>query len=197
MKITAYSLVALLFLTLVADAKTGTFYAVTDAVYKGNGSQKYPVFSGGNAAAAKEINSVVEKIVPAFMQRERDSYKEDIYVKSDYQVTYNYEDYLSIVFSFEYGLEGWPQNLERGYVFDSKTGRVLHAKDLHVTASAIKNKLHIMSNVKDIPLDANLKLNAVPNNFYYDNGFNLHFIFDKGSIAPEAYGIIDLNMDAY
>ena len=178
-------------------AGSGSFFTVTDAAYNGNDAQKYPVCSGGNTAAAKRINKFTEMVVPDFIQKERSAYKENIYVKSSYQITYNFHDYVSMVFTFEYGLEGWPQDHMRSYVFDSKTGRVLHAKDLRVSVKDIKNKLRIMADEKNIPLDGHAAIGSVPENFYYDKDFNLHFIFDKGRIAPEAHGIIDLNMDEY
>lgn len=178
-------------------AESNSFFTVTDAAYNGNDAQRHPVCNSGNTAAAKRINKFTEMVVHDFIQKERAAYKENIYVKSSYQITYNFSDFLSMVFTFEYGLEGWPQVHMHGYVFDSKTGRVLQAKDLRVRVNDIRNKLRIMSNVKNIPLDAHAHIETVPENFYYDNDFNLHFIFDKGRIAPEAYGIIDLNMDAY
>ncbi|MCR5563705.1 MAG: DUF4163 domain-containing protein [Desulfovibrio sp.] len=173
------------------------FFAVTNSLYRGDKELTYPIFSKGNAIAAKKINKFVESIIPTFIKDERKAYQEDIYVKSKYKITYNYNDYLSIVFTMEYGIKGWPQTVMRGYAFNSNTGDMIHAKDLNVTAWSIRNKLHIMAQQKNISLNESNKIRNVPDNFYYDNDFNLHFIFDKGTIATEADGIIDLNMDAY
>ena len=46
--------------------------------------------------------------------------------------TYNYNDFLSIVFTMEYGIEGWPQTVMRGYAFNSNTGDIIHAKDSYI-----------------------------------------------------------------
>ncbi|MBQ9406592.1 MAG: hypothetical protein IJU37_07655 [Desulfovibrio sp.] len=181
---TGLLLLLAVFLSVPAQAKNPcTFFACANAAYKGNAELIYPVFRQGNAAAARNINSVLGKVVPDFIQKERDSYKEDISVKSTYAITYNHKDYLSLVFTFTYGLEGWPQTHMRGYVFDSVTGRQLQTRDLPVTVKDIEYKLHIMGNVKGIPFDANRKLLTMPDNFYYDQDFSLHFLFGKGNMS--------------
>lgn len=52
-----------------------------------------------------------------------------------------------------------------------------------------------MFNAKNIKISKDIDLTKQIKNFYYDSNFNLHVIFDKGSIAPEAYGIIDITIN--
>ncbi len=187
---------ALLLLLPLNTRAEGDFFTVKNATFQGNSTQNYPVFSAGNPKAAPQINTFFQALVPTFITQKRASYQDDnIYVKSEYEITYNDNNYLSVIFTFEYGLEGWPQTQMFGYVFDSKTGRQLSVKDLQITSQAIKNELKKMFNAKNIKISKDINLTKQIKNFYYDSNFNLHVIFDKGSIAPEAYGIIDITIN--
>ena len=71
------------------------FFAVSNSLYRGDKELAYPVFSKGNVIAANKINTFVESIIPTFIKDERKAYQQDIYVKSKYKITYNYNDYLN------------------------------------------------------------------------------------------------------
>ncbi|MCR4666483.1 MAG: hypothetical protein K5657_04215 [Desulfovibrio sp.] len=188
-------LVLVIFIVTDSAKAAENFFEVKDSAYRGNPSQKYPLFKDGNQAAARKINSFTEMIIPDLIQSKTASYKEQIYVNSSYKVTLNSDENLSILFSFEYGLEGWPQYYSRGYVFDSKTGNILHLRDLPISINDVKAKLALLSKKKGIPISKHINFQELTENFYCDDDYSVHFIFNKGSIAPEAFGIIDLNMN--
>ncbi len=78
--------------------------------------------------------------------------------------------------------------------FYADTGQLVTADTLDVQTQNIMNGLRDKAKRENLTLNKNLTITKTPQNFYFDKNFDLHFIFDKGEIATEASGIIDLRM---
>ena len=188
-----------LLLTGIVSAQAwayGAFFTVSQTTLKPYKDVSLPVFSRDGTLSAQKINTHVQQFVTNFIQEKRESYQEDITVNATYAITYNNSNYLSMVFTFTYGLEGWPQYAAQGLTFRSDNGNLVRANDLNIRPQEIAKALFRQARAENVTLKKDLRLRTVPENFYFDKNCHLHFLFAKGEVATEASGAIDLLMPA-
>ena len=130
------------------------------------------------------------------IHEKRESYQEEIDVSCTYAITYNNSNYLSMVFTFTYGLKGWPQSIALGLTFLSDNGNLVRSNDFNISTQEISKALFRQARAENLTLKKDLRLKTVPENFYFDKNCHLHFLFAKGEVATEASGAIDLLMPA-
>ena len=172
----------------------GAFFTVSKTTLKPYKEVSLPVFSSHDTSSAQKINTHVQQFVTNFIQEKRNSYQEEITVNCTYEITYNSNDYLSMIFNFTYGLKGWPQHIAQGLTFQSDNGNLITAKDLKISTQEIFKTLSRQAKAENLTLKKDLTVTTVPENFYFDKNCHLHFLFAKGEVATEASGAIDLLM---
>lgn len=172
----------------------------------------YPIVHTGNSAVDKKINRVIDGITQNFLMELKTDRREhgiNITVESeDFEVKCNgaaNSNILSIIiWQSKYGSNGptHPTNYSRALTFDLTTGERLTTNDLAKFGYSDKNTLFQELLIKLRKYAANKNgmvsvdsVKTLPENFYFDEDFHLHFLFEQNSIAHYAVGKIDIDMD--
>ena len=169
----------------------------------------YPIVHTGNAAVDKKINSVIDGLTQNFLMEVKTDRREhgiNITVeRTNFQVMCNdakKSNVLSIILSqSKYGSNGpaHPTNYAHALTFDLTTGERLTTSDLAKFGYGDSNSLFQKLSLKLEEFNANRELKAskvtsLPENFYFDEDFHLHFLFEQNSIAHYAFGAIDIDI---
>lgn len=172
----------------------------------------YPIVHTGNSAVDKKINRVIDGITQNFLMELKTDRRErgiNITVESeDFEVKCNgaaNSNILSIIiWQSKYGSNGpaHPTNYLHALNFNLTTGERLTTNDLAKFGYADKNTLFQELLIKLRKYAANKNgmvsvdsVKTLPENFYFDEDFHLHFLFEQNSIAHYAVGKIDIDMD--
>ncbi len=189
----------------------GAAATVDEVIFNGNEKLKYPIVHTGNSAVDKKINRVLDGITQNFVMEVNTDRREhgiNITVEnSGFQIMCNgakNSNVLSmILYQSKYGSNGpaHPTNYSHALNFDLSTGERLKTSDLAKFGYGDSNSLFqkLSLKLKDYVAARNIKNmsepKSLPENFYFDEDFHLHFLFEQNSIAHYAYGTIDIDMD--
>lgn len=188
----------------------GAAATVDEAIFNGNENLKYPIVHTGNAAVDKKINSVIDGLMQNFVMEVKTDRREhgiNITVEdTNFQVMCNdakNSNVLSIILGqSKYGSNGpaHPTNYSHALTFDLTTGERLTTSDLAKFGYGDSNALFQKLSLKLKEFNANREIKtseitSLPENFYFDEDFHLHFLFEQNSIAHYAVGAVDIDMD--
>ena len=174
----------------------------------------YPIVHTGNSAVDKKINRVINGITQNFLMELKNDRRElgiNITVESEnFAVKCNgaaNSNILSIIiWQSKYGSNGpaHPTNYSHALNFDLTTGERLTTNDLAKFGYADKDTLfqELLTKLRAYVAARNIQkmssvdsVKSLPENFYFDEDFHLHFLFEQNSIAHYAVGSIDIDMD--
>ena len=172
----------------------------------------YPIVHTGNSAVDKKINRVIDGITQNFLMELKTDRRErgiNITVESeDFAVKCNgaaNSNILSIIiWQSKYGSNGpaHPTNYSHALNFDLTTGERLTTNDLAKFGYEDKDSLfqELLTKLREYAANKNKLVHVdyvktLPENFYFDEDFHLHFLFEQNSIAHYAVGKIDIDMD--
>lgn len=181
-----------------------------------NGNFNYPIVHTGNSAVDKKINKVIFGLTQNFlMELKTDRREHGINItveKTSFVVNSNdaaNSNVLSLnLYQSKYGSNGpaHPTNYAHALNFDLTTGERLTTDDLSKFGYGDKDSLYqkLITKLKErsdnnerrgmLTLSVN-SVKSLPENFYFDENFHLHFLFEQNSIAHYAVGAIDIDMD--
>lgn len=201
MKKTFYALI--LALMILPNFCGATQIQSTD--YKGDFNFVYPTVNTSNTFVNTAINEKIREEVKNFF----DAVKQpdtSITATMSYEIPCDKNNILSIILTEYTYSEGaaHPLTFKRAINFDTRTGKMIKLDDLKrisreyakadYLAKGITRKLKDYAKREGIYLYNDFKeLEKLPENFYFDENFHLHFIFQQYDVAPYAAGIIDLD----
>ncbi len=173
--------------------------------YKGDFNFVYPTVNTSNTFVNTAINEKIREEVKNFF----DAVKQpdtSITATMSYEIPCDKNNILSIILTEYTYSEGaaHPLTFKRAINFDTRTGKMIKLDDLKrisreyakadYSAKGITRKLKDYAKREGIYLYNDFKeLEKLPENFYFDENFHLHFIFQQYDVAPYAAGIIDLD----
>ena len=173
--------------------------------YKGDFQFTYPTVNTSNTFINTAINEKIREEVKNFF----DAIKQpdnSITATMSYEIPCDKNNILSIILTEYTYSEGaaHPLTFKRAINFDTRTGKLIKLDDLKrisreyakadYSAKGITRKLKDYATREGIYLFSDFKeLETLPENFYFDENFHLHFIFQQYDVAPYAAGIIDLD----
>ena len=173
--------------------------------YKGDFQFTYPTVNTSNTFINTAINEKIREEVKNFF----DAIKQpdnSITATMSYEIPCDKNNILSIILTEYTYSEGaaHPLTFKRAINFDTRTGKLIKLDDLKrisreyakadYSAKGITQKLKDYATREGIYLFSDFKeLETLPENFYFDENFHLHFIFQQYDVAPYAAGIIDLD----
>lgn len=194
----------------------GAQATVESALFGGKEKIVYPIVHTGNSAVDKKINRVLDGITQNFlMETNTDRREHGINItreNTNFKVMCNDaadSNILSIIISqSKYGSNGpaHPTNYVHMFNFDLTTGERLTTNDLEKFGYGDKNSLYqeLIAKLQEradndkkkgrLTVDVNA-VKTLKDNFYFDEDFHLHFLFEQNSIAHYAVGPIDIDMD--
>lgn len=195
----------MILMTLLAFQNICGAMEIDSANYKGNFDFTYPVVKTSNPHVDSLINEKILERVKDFFGASSQP-PNSITSTVQYRVTCNKKNILSIILLYSHYNEGaaHPLSYEAALNFDTRTGKLLGLNDLKKISSeyakaeyspkGITKKLLDYAKKNEIYLFPEFKgLESLPENFYFDEKFHLHFIFQEYDVAPYAAGIIDLD----
>ncbi|MBR5914027.1 MAG: DUF4163 domain-containing protein [Selenomonadaceae bacterium] len=173
--------------------------------YTGDFKFTYPTVKISNTFVENRINQKIREEVKELF----DTVKQpDISTaaKMTYEIMCDDKNILSIVLTEMMYNQGaaHPLTFKRALNFDTRTGKPIKLENLpkisseyakkDYTPEGITKKLKKYARENNIMLYSDFKkLEKLPENFYFDKNFHLHFIFQQYDVAPYAVGIIDLD----
>ena len=173
--------------------------------YKGTFDFTYPVVKTASAHVDSLINEKILERVKDFFSASSQP-PNSISSTIDYKIVCDKKNILSIILFYSHYNEGaaHPANYRAALNFDTRTGKLLGLDDLKKISSeyakaeyspkGITKKLRAYAAKNEIYLFPEFKgLESLPENFYFDENFHLHFLFQEYDVAPYAVGIIDLD----
>ena len=198
---------ALFLLTNVASAAQ-----IDTASYLGDGNLNYPVIITDKPEVNAKINSVIRAEVQRFVDAmEKQAQELDVRIGDmsvDFEIPCNHTNgILSVVLTefIYFEKAAHPSTLKRALNFNSDSGERLTVDSLtevggeengepKYSPKNVTRKLraHVRMN-KLFLYDEFTELEKLPEDFYFDDDLNVHFIFQQYEIAPYAVGIIDLD----
>lgn len=169
----------------------------------------YPVVIVDDANAAAKINSEIRAEVKRFVETIDKQAQENNFevadIEVDYEIPCNHDGgILSVILTEYVNFEkaAHPSTFRRALNFNSDTGERITADSLSeiakhetdYTPQEVTVKLKSYAKQTGIVLfEEFVQLEKVPEDFYFDDDLNVHFIFQQYEVAPYAAGIIDLN----
>ena len=173
--------------------------------YKGNFNFNYPIVNLSNTFAENRINEKILEEVKILFDSARQTYN-SMTATMDYEIVCDKNNILSIILTEIVYPDGaaHPSTFKRALNFDTRTGKFIQHVDLKsisreyakntYTPKGITKKLKAYATKNNLALyDSFKELEKLPENFYFDENFHLHFIFQQYEVAPYAVGIIDLD----
>ncbi|MBQ7476480.1 MAG: DUF3298 domain-containing protein [Selenomonadaceae bacterium] len=195
----------MILLTMLAFQNICGAMEIEPANYNGTFDYNYPVVKTGNAHVDSMINEKILERVKDFFSASSQP-PNSITSIVNYRITCSKKNILSITLLCSHYNEGaaHPSNYKAALNFDTRTGKLLGLGDLKKISSeyakaeyspkGITKKLLAYAKKNEIYLFPEFKgLESLPENFYFDENFHLHFIFQEYDVAPYAAGIIDLD----
>lgn len=207
--------IAALFFAFSLFSASAAFAAteIEQRTYNADKSVCYPYVVLEDEGAAKRINTITEGTAHNFVRLVKETREHslgaDVIASLSYEVTHNDDSTLSIVFTeYRYvGRAAHPMVSMRAMNFRLDSGERISAADLSAapltsgakssyTPEILKQRLREKAARERIPLNKKFEeLSELPENFYFDKDFHVHFIFGQNEVAPAAFGIIDLDAD--
>lgn len=161
----------------------------------------------GKPEVSRKISRYFKKEAKASQKayEQADNMDERLTSRTDYQVSYHGDRYLSFQ---RYGYSfieraAHPTSWELGVTFDLATGEPVEWQKVVApkhkgafTLDKINEALWSTEYGREHYFFPDFKgLKKLPQNYYLDEQGNIHFVFGQYEIAPYAVGIIDLDMD--
>lgn len=179
-----------------------------------SGNFIYPIVHTGNSEVDKKINRVIFGLTQNFLMELKTDRRElgiNITVERTSFVVNSNDAANSNVLSLnlhqsKYGSNGpaHPTNYSHALNFDLTTGERLTTNDLEKFGYGDKDSLYqeLITKLREYVNRRNIQkmssvdyVKSLPENFYFDENFHLHFLFEQNSIAHYAVGAIDIDMD--
>lgn len=195
----------LMILALMILPSIGGATQIKSTDYKGDFNFVYPTISTSNAIIDSMINEKIREEVKNFFDAVKQP-NTSISATMSYEIPCDKNNILSIILTEYTYSEGaaHPLTFKRSLNFDTRTGKLIGLDNLKkisreyakadYTPKGITRKLKAYAEREGIYLYPDFKeLEKLPENFYFDENFHLHFIFQQYDVAPYAAGIIDLD----
>ncbi|MBQ7198162.1 MAG: DUF3298 domain-containing protein [Selenomonadaceae bacterium] len=195
----------LMILALIILPSIGGATQIKSTDYKGDFNFVYPTIHVSTVFVDTAINEKIREEVKNFF----DAVKQpdtSISATMSYEIPCDKNNILSIILTEYTYSEGaaHPLTFKRALNFDTRTGKLIGIDNLKkisreyakadYTTKGITRKLKAYAEREGIYLYSDFKeLEKLPENFYFDENFHLHFIFQQYDVAPYAAGIIDLD----
>lgn len=173
--------------------------------YHGDFQFTYPTISTSNTLISSLINEKIREEVKELFNAVKQP-DNSITATMSYEIPCDKNFILSIILTEYTYSEGaaHPLTFKRALNFDTRTGKLIGIDNIKkisreyakvdYTPKGITRKLKAYAEREGISLYADFKeLEKLPENFYFDENFHLHFIFQQYDVAPYAAGIIDLD----
>ena len=197
-KIFIMSLLALMILTGTCGATE-----IKSANYKGDFQFNYPEVTTSSAIVNAKINQRIREEIKNFIASAREP-NPSVTATTSYEIPYNGYKVLSVLLTeyVNYENSAHPLTYLRALNFDVKSGKPINTVDLKkfskkISPKDLTRKLKAHAEHEGIALYPEFKeLEKLPDDFYFDEKFHLHFIFQQYEVAPYAAGIIDVDVDA-
>ena len=175
---------------------------IKSANYKGDFQFGYPEVKTSSAIVNAKINQRIREEIKNFIAAAREP-NPSVTATTDYKIPYNGEKVLSVLLTeyVNYEHSAHPLVYLRALNFDVKSGKPINTVDLKkfnkkISPKDLTRKLKAHADHEGIALYPEFKkLEKLPNDFYFDENFHLHFIFQQYEVAPYAAGIIDVDVD--
>lgn len=204
-------------LTLMFALQNFCSAAVTieTATFNDNAELKYPVVRTGNAQVDEKINGAIVEELKRFVKECHYAVQYDGREIGDmytnFEVPCNRAGntvILSVVLteSIYYKGAAHPATYKHALNFHAETGDKMNLGYLTEVGDGSNPKFSLDNVTKKLREHAEreeiflfnevLPLKSLPEDFYFDENLHVHFIFQQYEVAPYAFGIIDLDMDA-
>ena len=173
--------------------------------YEGDFQFVYPTVKLSNTFAENRINQKIREEVKQLFDSAR---QPDISTTAtmSYEIMCDKNNILSMILTEIVYAKGaaHPSTFKRALNFDTRTGKFIsnadwkkisreYTKDEY-SAKGITRKLKAYAKENNLALYDDFKeLEKLPEDFYFDENFHLHVIFQQYEVAPYAVGIIDLD----
>ena len=195
----------LMILALMIFPSIGGATQIKSTDYNGDFQFVYPTISTSNAIIDSMINEKIREEVKNFFDAVKQP-DNSITATMSYEIPCDKNNILSIILTEYTYSEGaaHPLTFKRALNFDTRTGKLIGIDNIKkisreyakadYSPKGITRKLKAYAEREGIFLYADFKeLEKLPENFYFDENFHLHFIFQQYDVAPYAAGIIDLD----
>lgn len=210
-KIILSTLCIMFILITVANAeakKTANYFSLQDNPIKHELAQgSYPSVDVDNILIKSKINTEIEKVVSNFVEDLRQLHREgdDVTGFVNYDIKANTPNVLSMVINCSTMYKGaaHPTTYSYGLSFDSKGNLFILEQLLTADKSSGKNLYTDENLYKAVYVQASDRIYSddivplnikFPTEFYLDENFNLHVLFQQYEIGPYAAGLIDINL---
>ena len=175
---------------------------IKSANYKGDFQFSYPEVKTSSAIANAKINQRIREEIKNFIASAREP-NPSVTATTDYKIPYDDDKVLSILLTeyVNYEHSAHPSVFLKALNFDVKSGKPINTVDLKkydkkISPKDLTRKLKAHAAREGIVLYPEFKaVDKLPNDFYFDENFHLHFIFQQYEVAPYAAGIIDVDVD--
>ncbi len=177
--------------------------------YKGDFQFVYPEVKIANRFINTKINEKIREEVKELFHTVK---QPDVSTTATmtYEISCDDKNILSLILTEVVYVQGaaHPSTYKRALNFDTRTGKLIKPSDLKnisreyakddYTPKGITKKLKAYAKSNGISLNGDFKeFEKMPENFYFDENFHLHFIFQQSELAPYAAGIIDFDATKY
>ena len=170
--------------------------------YNGDFQFSYPEVKTSSAIVNTKINQRIREEIKNFIAAAREP-NPSVTATTSYEIPLNGENVLSVLLMeyTNYENSAHPLTYLRALNFDVKSGKPINSVDLKkfskkISPKDLTRKLKIHAEREGIALYPEFKeLEKLPNDFYFDENFHLHFIFQQYEVAAYAAGIIDVDVD--
>ena len=196
-KIFLTTALALMILTEICGATE-----IKETNYKGDFQFSYPEVTTSSAVINAKINQKIREEIKTFIAAAREPNR-SVVATTSYEIPYNGEKVLSIrlIEYVNYENSAHPLVYLKTLNFDVTNGKPVSNVDLKkyshsISPKALTKKLKDHAEREGIALYPEFKeLEKLPDDFYFDEKFHLHFVFQQYEVAPYAAGIIDVDVE--
>ena len=173
--------------------------------YTGEFNYTYPIIKTASPHVDSLINEKILERVKDFFSASTQP-PNSVTSQIEYEIACDDKNILSVILTCMHYNKGaaHPLTYKATLNFDTRTGKLLGLGDLkkiskeftteEYSPQGVTKKLRAYAKANEIYFFPEFKgLEKLPENFYFDRDFHLHFIFQQYEVAPYAAGIIDLD----
>ena len=173
--------------------------------YEGDFQFVYPTVKISNRFIENRINEKIREEVKELFDAVKQPDTSTTATMS-YEIACDKNNILSMILTEIVYTQGaaHPLTYKRALNFDTRTGKIISNADWkkisreyaksEYSVKGITRKLKAYAKENNLALYDDFKeLEKLPENFYFDENFHLHVIFQQYEVAPYAVGIIDLD----
>lgn len=177
--------------------------------YVGDFKFTYPTVKNSNTFIETKINEKIREEVKELFNAVKQPDMSTTATMS-YEIPCDKNNILSVILTEVVYVKkaAHPLTYKRALNFDTRTGKLIKQADLKnisreyakadYSEKGITHKLKAYAKENNLTLNSDFKeLKEFPENFYFDENFHLHFVFQQYEVAPYAVGIIDLDATLY